>query len=448
MEERTTEQIRSLIDTTRDALECIESLGVSTDEWSPFIVFIMQSKMDDVTKHEYEKYLGGATELPKYKLMKVFLEREFRVIDSSNVSINTRNIGENVNLNAIPPPTPPRSFNDNKYKNQANQNAGSANQAKQQSYSVEKCPLCSENHWLLNCQQFIDRTPIQRKEFAESKNICIKCLHAHEKDQCKSKYQCKICKGPHSVKLHTVYDDVPQSSTTVAAIQETNSVFATALVNVHDKFGAKHLLRVFIDMGSGGAFVSERAAQLLCLPRKREIKDLTGLDGAPLGKSTNSVRLQVESLHDDSFKLAIDSNVMRSIICPRKFPEQIVQNMRHITDIELADPEFANPSQIDLLFGVDIYGLIIKDGIRKGLTHEPIAQNSHLGWLVLGGQSNTESFGVQINSVLIESQLQKLWENEKISMKPTMSEENAKCVEHFEGTHERCRRQLHGCATV
>lgn len=306
MEERTTEQIRSLIDTTRDALECIESLGVSTDEWSPFIVFIMQSKMDDVTKHEYEKYLGGATELPKYKLMKVFLEREFRVIDSSNVSINTRNIGENVNLNAIPPPTPPRSFNDNKYKNQANQNAGSANQAKQQSYSVEKCPLCSENHWLLNCQQFIDRTPIQRKEFAESKNICIKCLHAHEKDQCKSKYQCKICKGPHSVKLHTVYDDVPQSSTTVAAIQETNSVFATALVNVHDKFGAKHLLRVFIDMGSGGAFVSERAAQLLCLPRKREIKDLTGLDGAPLGKSTNSVRLQVESLHDDSFKLAID----------------------------------------------------------------------------------------------------------------------------------------------
>lgn len=349
---RNADAIRSLIDTTVDALECIETLGVPTDEWSPFLVYIVQSKMDDFTKSEYERYLGGGVDVPKFKLLKEFLEKEFRVADST--------------IAILSPPDNPPSSTENLAQPQLNMSSNSPPQAKPtqtstpksnttrtQTFENEICPLCKENHWLLNCQQFIDKSPTQRKEFAITNNICIVCLHDHEKGKCKSKYKCKKCQGPHSVKLHTVYDDLPHvNGTNVATMQETNSVFATALVNVHDKCGAKHLLRAFIDMGSGGAFVSERAAQLLCLPRKREVKDLTGLDGASLGKSTTSVLLQVESLHDD-YKLAIPSNIMRSIIHPRKFPEHIIQSMKHVNDIQLADPEFANPSQIDILLGVD-----------------------------------------------------------------------------------------------
>lgn len=229
MKNRNTQEIRSLIDTTKEALECIETLNVCTDEWSPFIVFIMQSKMDEITKHEYEKYLSGTTELPKYKLLNIFLETQFRVLDSNNVSMSTNNHVNNANPHLISPAIP---VNDYKNRNQANQNTSNsnANQTKTQSYQNEKCPLCPENHWLLNCQQFLDWSPMQRKEYAVSKNICIKCLHTHEKDKCKSKYQCKKCKGDHSVKLHTVYDDISSSSSTpVATIQETNSVFATAI---------------------------------------------------------------------------------------------------------------------------------------------------------------------------------------------------------------------------
>lgn len=436
MKTRNAQEIRSIIDTTKEALQCIETLDVCINEWGPFITFIVQSKMDVETKTQFENYLSGSTNIPRYDKLTEFLDTQFRILDHSSVIPSAY---ENVNSAKIHVQENTNHNKNQQYQNSTNNTNTNTNQ--QKSYNNEKCPVCPEYHWLLACQKFMDWTPTQRKTFVTNNNICVVCLKAHEKDQCKSKYRCKKCNGAHSVKIHTVYDDANISTAspqiTSAAIQEGNNVFATALVKVKDKFGSNHLLRVFIDMGSGGAFISERAAQILCLPRKSDNKQLTGVNDTPLGKSTNSVRIQVESVVDNSFKFTIDTNVLRSIIQPRKFSKNLVSNWNHLKDIELADPEFVNPSHIDLLFGVDIYGLIIKNGIRKGLIHEPVAQNSHLGWLVLGATSNNNTFSVQVNSISIENQLQKLWENEEVLVKPIMTEEHSKCVEHFENTHTR-----------
>lgn len=156
-----------------------------------------------------------------------------------------------------------------------------------------------------------------------------------------------------------------------------------------------------------------------------------------LGKSTNSIQIEVESVIDESFKLTIDTLVMRTIIPPRDFSENTARNWKHLNDITLADPHYSNPSHIDLLFGVDIYGLIIKNGVRKGLIYEPVAQNSHLGWLVFGSMSKENSFGVHINAISISDTLRKFWENEEVEWKPMINEEQANCVAHFGKTHTR-----------
>lgn len=75
----------------------------------------------------------------------------------------------------------------------------------------------------------------------------------------------------------------------------------TALVKVKDKFDTNHVLRVFIDMGSGGALISERAAQVLSLTRKNENVPLTGVDDTPLGNAKTSMEIQVQSIVNDSF---------------------------------------------------------------------------------------------------------------------------------------------------
>lgn len=71
------------------------------------------------------------------------------------------------------------------------------------------------------------------------------------------------------------------------------------------------------------------------------------------------------------------------------------------------------------------------------MAHQPVAQNSHLGWLVFGSTTENNSFGFRMNSISVGDQLQKFWQNEEVSYKPIMAEEQAKCAEHFEKTHKR-----------
>lgn len=346
-------EIRSLIDTTKEALQSIETLEIPPDEWDPFVVFSVQSKMDDYTKKEWETHLGGSTNIPKYKDLMDFLETQFRILDRSNIVFNINKHSSNEQPHTIANPKEHVSnFQQKKITNKksANQNSNSnIKHTNSNSNETEKCLLCPEFHWLLHCDEFLNDTewtPRQRKDFALQNKICILCLHAHEGIPCKSKYRCRKCQGMHSVKLHTEEDDVVQStsgmlnSTTVATIQEGGKIFAIAIVKVKDKFGTNHLLRVFIDMGSGGTLMFEKAAQLLCLPRKRQNVPLTGVDDAYLGKSTSSIQIQIESVVDNSFNLTLNTHVVRKIIQLRKINEHNSSNWKHLNEIELADPEY------------------------------------------------------------------------------------------------------------
>lgn len=425
--------IRILIDTTKESLQCIENQNILTDEWAPLVIYFVETKMDERTRTEWETHLGGSTDLPKYRILFAFLETQFRILNSC-----TNNSEES---KTSLPNTKSSVQNKTQSIKNTESNVSHKNKSNNSANFNERCPLCQENHWLLMCQKFIEMQPNQRKEYAIANSICIVCLKIHEKDKCKSNYRCKLCLGAHSVKLHTEVDEstVQSTSNTInsLAIQEGGNLFATALIKVKDKYETNHVLRVFIDMGSGGAFISEKAAQLLCLPRKRENRPLTGVDNVSLGKSTNSVRLQIESIVSPSFKLTLNTHVIRTIISPRHFDEDTIASCKHLNNIELADPQYLKPSHIDILFGVDIYGIILKNGLRKGQIHEPIAQNSHLGWLIMGANSNQQSMDIQINSLSIENELKRFWENEEIFSKPILSDEHSKCVEHFKNTHSR-----------
>lgn len=78
-------------------------------------------------------------------------------------------------------------------------------------------------------------------------------------------------------------------------VSKGNKLLATAIVKVQDRHGIKHLLRAFIDQGSDGAIISERAAQLLSLPRIHDNIQLTGVDNAILGTSKGRVKFEAES---------------------------------------------------------------------------------------------------------------------------------------------------------
>lgn len=74
--------LRSLIDNTKETLQCIESLDVQVDHWSPIVVFIVQTKMDIETKCEWETHLGGGTRVPLYEDVINFLEMRHRILEN------------------------------------------------------------------------------------------------------------------------------------------------------------------------------------------------------------------------------------------------------------------------------------------------------------------------------------------------------------------------------
>ena len=52
----------------------------------------------------------------------------------------------------------------------------------------------------------------------------------------------------------------------------------------------------------------------------------------------------------------------------------------HIKRLTLAYNNLANPAPIHVVIGVDLYGYMLRDGLRQGKQGEPTAQNTVFGY--------------------------------------------------------------------
>lgn len=264
-------KLRYLIDTIRESTQSIETLDVAIKDWDPILVFITESKLDGNTLREWEHHLGGTKEVPSYVKLLEFLETQWRIYDITDRSLS-------------------RSNNSNTNRSQSiNSNDKTTNNPNEKKI----CTLCNQDHWISYCQTFDEYDVQNRKKVVRENELCENCLQKHKTSECRSKYRCRHCKGKHHSKLHDETATAVNNMRSTQNLQKTNmksgKLLATAIVKVKDKFGMNHLLRVFIDQGSEGTIISERAMQILSLPRRFEDMPLIGLNEASLGKANKSV---------------------------------------------------------------------------------------------------------------------------------------------------------------
>lgn len=115
-----------------------------------------------------------------------------------------------------------------------------------------------------------------------------------------------------------------------------------------------------------------------------------------------------------------------------------VDQWPHLKNIALADPEFYKPAQIDLSIGSDYWGQFVLPGVIKAQPGAPYAQQSELGWVVMGPTSHKSSKIVSlISNVEIEEKLKRFWEIESVDGMDARAIDEDECERYFMENHSR-----------
>lgn len=96
--------------------------------------------------------------------------------------------------------------------------------------------------------------------------------------------------------------------------------------------------------------------------------------------------LTLKSLHSN-FELTLAALVIQSITTAIPTVHIDMTKWQHLANLELADPQFGIPGNIDVLIGADVWGQVVEGDIKLGGLHEPHAQRSRFGWVVFGPAS-------------------------------------------------------------
>lgn len=432
-------QLKSLVDTTTECLNNLNNLKVSIDSWDLIIIHLLVQKLDSETHKDWEQHVSDrdesdeSEELPTWKQLRKFMETKFRTLElvTTNTS-QTKQIKDRTCHVATP--------------------------------TTEKvCIMCSENHTLCHCREFIKMEPTERTEYVKNKHLCFNCLApGHSVLKCKLPVSCRICHRRHHSLLHDTKNTEPAASTGVSksqplasqhAVEEEEeeevqvnttiasqlttkqgvALLATAVVEATNEHGLTIPLRALIDQGSQATFISEKATQLLKLNHQPVKGNVVGI-GSTKTKIKHAVKLQLRSKCNRSFKLPIQAYVMSKQLTT-KIPAKTIptKHWPHLKGLRLADPTYFQSGKIDILLGVQEYAQIIQQDLIKGPPGTPCAQNTSLGWILFGqiyGKPTKDTYLVMHHQVDVDETLKSIWELE-LDNKRHLTREQKLCEEQI-----------------
>lgn len=474
-QQKSVSHLKRIHDTTYESVNAIKNLGIDVSTWDPFLVCILTEKLDSETNDDYVDSLKSPRELPVLVEFLQFLENKFISMEtsrkkpenfgqkSSPQSNNQQSSSSSKGFHSNQPSSS-KGFNPRFKPNSNNPNRTySSNQViskstKSNCRNTEKrksCPICdASDHRIHNCVKLLKMQPSARRSAVANLNLCINCLHYHEGKKCLSDLKCKECNKDHNTILHESFtsknatSDAPRAGPNTAAItksstqqQDTNTfvstqkdlseiLLATAIIKVQAVDGSFQRMRVLLDQGSQTSIITERAAQLLKLPRQKCNGYISGI-GNKENSCKGMISIQCMSLIND-FTFETDVFIMKKLVSNLPSHTFTKPNWPIFNQITLADPEFYRSRPIDILLGADVYSLVLLDGICRSEGMLPIAQQTQLGWILSG---NCKTF--QCNVINNITDIQQFWEMEDIQEPLSISEEDQNCIEFFRSSTSR-----------
>ncbi|KAL0860023.1 hypothetical protein ABMA27_010338 [Loxostege sticticalis] len=249
-------------------------------------------------------------------------------------------------------------------------------------------------------------------------HICRNCLYSHNDNKCNSTKRCRVCKDAHHTTLHDIYrkveiavsNNVIPNNKPHTSQQKANHVsgnynevlLATVQLKVMAADGSTVQLRCLLDQGSQINLITEHAAQRLGLQRQNRNATVSGI-GTSAHHSNGTVRLDCESLYG-GHTFTIEAMVMANMLSNLPNYTFEKQDWPHIQNIQLAD------QPVDILLDAGVYADIVMSGMLRGPTHAPMAQQTKVGWVLLG---NIKTFNCHV--LINLDDVSRFWEMEEIT---------------------------------
>ncbi|XP_043487121.1 uncharacterized protein LOC122514393 [Polistes fuscatus] len=450
LKRESTAELQALLDRVQGIVSSLRNAGWAVDYWDTILFITLSSQLDPDTANAWNAEVVSRERIRP--------GAEFRVIGG-----NTRE------KRTAPPPKsgpPCKVFH-------AKSEGAPTTVVK----DPAPCRFCSGLHPLWKCDRFKARSVPQRIQVVRNLRACYNCFGGHPLRSCLSTVRCSVCNGTHHTMIHTSRGSETRSRASEPPKEKQESeevgspqvslhaatspgtvkkiLLATARVWVAGPKGKGTWARALLDQGSEASFIAETITQLLGLPKRRICVPLSGLGAEDVGTARSIVRAKLRSAVDVSFQVEVDALVLpklTSLLPSVSFDFSSVGEF--FTDLVLADPEFVFSRRIDLILGADVYGQLLRPGLRKSSSSRLVAQDTALGWIISGPvdgvaarraeKTATDSPSLVLHCSLQDEtnqMLQRFWELEDVSAAPRrLKPEDESCEKIFQETLRRDRR--------
>lgn len=443
MDQENAASLRFVITKYRSVTQQLATENIDVTTWDPILRYNLSNLLDPATQKAWE-FDNAKKKSTSLEFMLAFLEERVTALLSLSHAKGRRMKSVAVR----PQQHQQQQQNYNRPRSSAPTIAHVSTKYKLNGSSNELCPVCKGRHGVSECEKFLKLNCFPRMQRARSLRLCFGCLASdHSLSQCDVPV-CTICsdnRRHHELLCFTFCDQQKSKGPLCAFVNyvidetkgEMETMLATAVVQVRSASDQLMMARALCDNGGQANLITEDFVRRLRIHRRDAPTDVT-----PIGDTTRvAVRGMVTLIVSSSslgsaYQIKINALVMRRISpsLPQQ-PLDIGQWPSEVMD-NLADPTLDKPGQIDLLLGARVWSQIIVPNIHRSNTNELMAQDSQLGWLILGATGVPKSVLVGTLQVSEKSQLnetiQRFWELESIPEEHHRSAEEQFCADVFE----------------
>jgi hypothetical protein len=446
--------MRSILDRTKEEVRALEALGCPTQYWDDILVFMTLRRLDDPTRYEWQVDLTNSDKqkklvdsaytpaLPTFQQLELFLDHRIRALEISMVE--SKHLQRVPNYKSVPGKACVHAVG-----------AASSSPGEQPVPRSDNrtCPLCKEDHTIHHCETFKGRSAEERREQVNHLRLCLNCLGRHRVRDCGSKNTCRTCAQRHYTLLHNYYkrpdpptrapESDPSASVNMVRPLHLNRVvlIATAQVIVCSPTGKQTQTRALLDSGSEITLIAEHVVHQLQLPRTSSSVNICEIGETAAGSARFQTDILVKSRVHPEVQYTLTAMILPKLTgrLPRQHTAPVDTLL--VNSDELADPYYFREAKIGLILGADIYGSLLRQGLRRSSCEQVAAQDTTLGWVVTGSVPAPEPNCAVFQCTSLEEttkELHRFWETEKVSVpKQPLAPEDALCEEHFRETYSR-----------